>query len=177
MLLVTADACAGAGWPWDSIAEHFHMPDLSRQPDITHAVSYLMRSRPIDRIVALDDYDVGTAAALRENLRLPGMGQTTVRHFRDKLAMRMQAADAGLRSLFKAMPTAVSTSWRRRRGSAGLTLTGWCRRPAASNCGRKRRGWSWPICAARSTNHPPPPGRRRADHLPGAAAAARLIRL
>ena len=35
-------------------------------------------------------------AALREHLRLPGMGLTTVRYFRDKLAMRMQARETGI---------------------------------------------------------------------------------
>ena len=37
-----------------------------------------------------------TAAALREHLRIPGMGDTTARYFRDKLAMRVQALDKGL---------------------------------------------------------------------------------
>ena len=32
-----------------------------------------------------------TAAALREHLRVPGMGETTARYFRDKLAMRVKA--------------------------------------------------------------------------------------
>jgi len=83
-------------WPWESIDDHFVMPDLSKQPDITYAVSYLMRSQKIDCIAALDDYDVATAAALREHLRIPGMGETTARHFRDKLAMRVQAQDEGI---------------------------------------------------------------------------------
>jgi biotin carboxylase len=34
---------------------------------------------------------------LREHLRVPGMGETTARYFRDKLAMRMKAAEAGIR--------------------------------------------------------------------------------
>ncbi|MGD2078005.1 MAG: ATP-grasp domain-containing protein, partial [Chloroflexota bacterium] len=46
--------------------------------------------------VALDDFDVETAAALREHLRIPGMGDTTARYFRDKLAMRMQAQEMGI---------------------------------------------------------------------------------
>lgn len=83
-------------WPWESIDEHFVMPNLSKQPDITHAVSYLMRGQKIDCIQALDDYDVATAASLREHLRIPGMGETTARHFRDKLAMRVQARDEGM---------------------------------------------------------------------------------
>jgi biotin carboxylase len=59
-------------------------------------VSYLARTRKIDRIVPLDDYDVEVAAMLREHMRIPGMGDTTVRYFRDKLAMREKAHDSGL---------------------------------------------------------------------------------
>jgi carbamoylphosphate synthase large subunit len=91
-----AEKAREENWPWESIDQHFYMPDLSKQPDITYAVSYLARSNHIDRIVALDDYDVATAASLREHLRLPGMGETTARHFRDKLAMRTQARDEGI---------------------------------------------------------------------------------
>jgi biotin carboxylase len=91
VILLTREKLAEKEWPWDSIDERFFMPDINKQPDVTHAVAYLMRSRHIDRIIPLDDYDVPTAAALREHLRLPGMGDTTTRHFRDKLAMRVQA--------------------------------------------------------------------------------------
>ena len=38
-----------------------------------------------------------TAATLREHLRIPGMGLTTMRYFRDKLAMRMRALDRNVR--------------------------------------------------------------------------------
>ena len=38
-----------------------------------------------------------TAATLREHLRISGMGLTTTRYFRDKLAMRMRALDRGVR--------------------------------------------------------------------------------
>ena len=72
-------------------------PNLARQPDITYAVSYLARDREIDRIVALDDYDVETAADLREHMRMPGVGASQARYFRDKLAMREQARRSGLR--------------------------------------------------------------------------------
>lgn len=85
-----------ADWPREAIDELFWMPDLSKRPDNFNAVSYLARTRRIDRIVPLDDYDVETAAALREHMRIPGMGETTVRHFRDKLAMRVQARDEGI---------------------------------------------------------------------------------
>src|ERR1019366_2632179 len=42
------------------------------------------------------DFDLEMAAGLREHLRIPGMGETTTRYFRDKLAMRMKAQEAGL---------------------------------------------------------------------------------
>src|SRR5258708_15316989 len=35
-------------------------------------------------------------SAIREHLRIPGMGLTTVRYFRDKLAMRARAREAGI---------------------------------------------------------------------------------
>jgi biotin carboxylase len=47
-------------------------------------------------IVALDDFDVETAAHLREHFRLPGIGDSLARNFRDKLAMRTTARNAGL---------------------------------------------------------------------------------
>lgn len=96
VILITREAIADKPWPMDAIDERFLMPELSRQPDIIHAVSYLARTRIIDTIIPLDDYDVLTAAALREHLRIPGMGDTTARRFRDKLAMRFQARDEGL---------------------------------------------------------------------------------
>ncbi|HSG15611.1 MAG TPA: ATPase, partial [Anaerolineae bacterium] len=96
VMLLTKERLADEDWPKDVIDERFLMPDISRQPDVTHAVSYLARERKIDRVVALDDFDVETAASLREHLRIPGMGDTTARYFRDKLAMRVQAKDKGI---------------------------------------------------------------------------------
>lgn len=65
--------------------------------EVILGLAYMMRSRKVDRIVALDDFDVEKAAHLREHFRIPGMGQTTSRHFRDKLAMRMKAKEAGIK--------------------------------------------------------------------------------
>ena len=46
--------------------------------------------------MALDEFDLEAAALLREHMRLPGLGQTVTRFFRDKLAMRTQARQAGI---------------------------------------------------------------------------------
>jgi carbamoylphosphate synthase large subunit len=96
VLLLTREKTAAEPWPWESIDAVHRMPDLRKRPDVLYAISYIMRGIHIDSIVPLDDYDVETAAALREHLRLPGLGETRARYFRDKLAMRTQAAVHGI---------------------------------------------------------------------------------
>ena len=96
VLLLTVEKFRHANWPHEAVDEMFFMPPELPIRDMIHAVSYAARTRHIDRIVALDEFDMENVAALREHLRLPGMGLTTVRHFRDKLAMRMQAREAGI---------------------------------------------------------------------------------
>jgi biotin carboxylase len=96
VLLLTVEKLGKADWPRDIIDEVFLMPDLTDRTQVIHAVSYLARSQSIDRIVALDEFDIEVAASLREHLRIPGMGETTSRYFRDKLAMRIQAREHGI---------------------------------------------------------------------------------
>ncbi len=96
VILITVSDLAEAEWPRESIDELRHMPDLSRLDDVIAGVSYLARSRAIDRLIALDDYDVETVAALREHLRVPGMGVSAARYLRDKLAMRLAAREGGV---------------------------------------------------------------------------------
>jgi biotin carboxylase len=97
VLLLTVEKLRQADWPRDSIDDVFYMPDLYRREDVIYGVSYLARSERIARIIPLDEFDLEMASTLREHLRVPGMGETTVRHFRDKLAMRMRAQEAGIR--------------------------------------------------------------------------------
>jgi hypothetical protein len=87
-------------WPREFLDDIFYLDDDSNTPEnfsnMAKGLAWLMRNKKIDRIVALDDFDVEKAAFLREEFRIPGMGQTTAKHFRDKLAMRMKAAEAGI---------------------------------------------------------------------------------
>lgn len=96
VLLITVENLRYANWPREAIDEVFYMPDNYSRDDIIKGVSYLARSQNFDRIVPLDEYDQETAALLREHLRNPGMGDTTARYFRDKLAMRVKASSAGI---------------------------------------------------------------------------------
>lgn len=94
--LITSEKLRDKPWAFDYIDEIFFMPgqDIDwNLEELLTGVAGIMRHKKIDAIVALDDFDVEKAAYLRENLRVPGMGQTTGRYFRDKLAMRMKAKE------------------------------------------------------------------------------------
>jgi biotin carboxylase len=94
--LLTVEKLRHADWPHEAIDEMFFMPDELPLPGLLNAVSYAARTRRIDRIVALDEFDMENVSAIREHLRIPGMGLTTVRYFRDKLAMRLRAKETGV---------------------------------------------------------------------------------
>jgi biotin carboxylase len=96
VLLLTAEKLRNAEWPFECIDDVFTMPAELPLEGLINAVSYAARSQPIDRIAALDEFDMENVSALREHLRIPGMGLTKVRYFRDKLAMRARAREAGI---------------------------------------------------------------------------------
>ena len=96
VLLLTVEKLRNADWPSEAIDEMFYMPEELPTADIIRAVSFMARTQPIDRIVALDEFDMENVAALREHLRIPCMGLTTMRYFRDKLAMRGRAQESGI---------------------------------------------------------------------------------
>ena len=96
VLLLTEEKLRDADWPRDSV-DGFHYIQRDMPPaDIRKGAAHLARTTRLDRIVALDDFDVELAAMLREHLFVPGMGETTSRAFRDKLAMRRRARSAGI---------------------------------------------------------------------------------
>ena len=95
VLLLTLEKHCQGDWPRDVLDEIVYMPGGLAQEQITNTVTYLARSRKFARLVSLDEFDMETAAHLREHMRIPGMGRTTTTHFRDKLAMRGEAQRAG----------------------------------------------------------------------------------
>ena len=100
VLFVTSKKLEEKPWPREHIDEMFFVEQGPENewhiPEVISGLAWVMRENKVDRIIALDDFDVEKAAELREHFRIPGMGQTTCRHFRDKLAMRMKAKDAGI---------------------------------------------------------------------------------
>ena len=95
VVLLTVDELRHADWPREILEELITMPSRLTPEQITYTVTYLARSRRFDLIVALDEFDMEHAAALREHMRVPGMGRTTTANYRDKLAMREVASAAG----------------------------------------------------------------------------------
>lgn len=83
-------------WPRDIITDVFGMADLFNETQVRNAVSYIARDIKFDRIVPMGDWEMEVASYLREHFRSPGMGETTMRYFRDKLAMRMKTQEDGV---------------------------------------------------------------------------------
>jgi hypothetical protein len=80
VILFTVEKLEHADWPRDSIAKLVTMPENLTPQQVRNTVSYLVRENRIDRIVALDEFDLEIAALLREHMRLPGMGKTLTHH-------------------------------------------------------------------------------------------------
>ncbi|MGL6076980.1 MAG: ATP-grasp domain-containing protein [Fimbriiglobus sp.] len=95
--LLTVEKLLKEAWPRQAIDEVYAVPDFADRKKLIHAVAYLMRTKRIDLIVALDDFDVEVAGCLRDHFRFPGHGDSTARFFRDKLAMRAKAKEIGVR--------------------------------------------------------------------------------
>jgi biotin carboxylase len=96
VILLTVDTLANAAWPRDAIDEIQTITRDAGDAGIKRVVDAVARRHRIDRITALDDFDVELAAMLREHLQIAGMGRTTASRFRDKLAMRMKARSSGI---------------------------------------------------------------------------------
>jgi biotin carboxylase len=96
VILVTRESLLGEPWARQYCDEVFGLPSLFERDMAIRAISYIARTREIDRIAPLDDYDVEMAATLREHMRIPGMGETTSHYFRDKLAMRERCHARGV---------------------------------------------------------------------------------
>lgn len=99
--LVTSKEHEHENWPHDAIDEIFYLDKQKNghwnTEHLMGGIAHLMKNVQVDRVVALDDFDVQKAAEIREIYRIPGMGLTTANIFRDKLAMRMKAKEAGIR--------------------------------------------------------------------------------
>lgn len=96
VILVTKEKLLEEDWPRESLDDIISLPNDAGPDQFVHTVTELARRIKVDRLVALEEFDIQTAALIREHLQIPGMGTSAARRFRDKLAMRVNARDAGL---------------------------------------------------------------------------------
>jgi len=96
--LLTVEDKLKETWARHACDEVFAVQSFLDRKGLISAVAFLMRSRRIDRIVALDDFDVEVGGFLREHFRMTdtGHGDSAARLFRDKLAMREKAHELGI---------------------------------------------------------------------------------
>lgn len=100
VFLLTSKQLEHSDWPWESIDDTFYMVEdehgMWNHDHLIGGLAHKMRNTKFDVFAALDDFDVEHVAFLREYFRIPGMGETTARYFRDKLAMRIKAQSEGV---------------------------------------------------------------------------------
>lgn len=74
------------------------VPDTSLENVLPVAAELSARWGPFDGVVGLSEFDVLTAAKVRETLDVPGYRTSFVRRFRDKVLMKGLIRNAGLRA-------------------------------------------------------------------------------
>lgn len=94
--LLTVEKKLHDPWAREYLDDIWALPDFEDRDALARSVAWLFREHDFDRLAPLDDFDVERVAWLREYFRIPGMGETTARYFRDKLAMRSRARDRGI---------------------------------------------------------------------------------
>lgn len=97
VILVTKEKTLHEDWPRESLADIIALPNDAGPELFIYLVSQLGRPQKIDRIIALEEFDVITAGLIREHLCIDGMTSAEARIFRDKLLMRVRASDAGIK--------------------------------------------------------------------------------
>jgi biotin carboxylase len=97
VVLITKEKMLGEDWPRESLDDLIALPNDAGPDLFIHLVSLLARQTKIDRIVALEEFDVITAAQIRDHFCISGMSSATARLFRDKLAMSVKVKEAGIK--------------------------------------------------------------------------------
>lgn len=96
VILVTKEKMLREDWPRESLDDLIAVPNDAGPPLFIDLLAFLARKRKIDRVIALEEFDVVTAALMREHLCLPGLSSSGAKVFRDKLSMAVHSQRAGI---------------------------------------------------------------------------------
>ena len=96
VVLLTREKLLAAEWARESLDEVIAISGKTSVRSYIAAAREVARHRRISRVVALEEFDIVTAARIREHLCVSGMDTTTASCFQDKLTMRAKARDVGI---------------------------------------------------------------------------------
>jgi ATP-grasp domain len=96
VILITKEKMLREDWPRESLDDLIAVPNDAGPALFIDLLAFLGRKIRIDRIVALEEFDVVTAALMREHLCLPGLSSSGAKVFRDKLSMAVHSQRAGI---------------------------------------------------------------------------------
>ena len=96
VVLITKEKMLEEDWPRDSLDDLIAVPNDAGPALMIDLASFIARKLKPDRVVALEEFDVMTAALIREHLCLPGMSSSSAKTFRDKYRMAEAAKAAGI---------------------------------------------------------------------------------
>ena len=96
VILITKEKMLLEDWPRESLDDLIAVPNDAGPPLMIDLTAFISRKLKVDRVVALEEFDVMTAALVREHFCLPGMSSSTAKTFRDKFRMAEAAKAAGI---------------------------------------------------------------------------------
>jgi len=96
VVVVTKEKFLEEAWPRESIDELFALPNDAAQEIFFDLMRHISQTHRIDRVVAVEEFDVVLAGLIREHLGVPGMSSSNANAFRDKFQMGAKAKAAGI---------------------------------------------------------------------------------
>ena len=96
VILITKEKMLQEDWPRDCLTDLIAVPNDAGPALMIDLTAFIGRKLKVDRVVALEEFDVMTAALIREHFCLPGMSSSTAKTFRDKFRMAEAARAAGI---------------------------------------------------------------------------------
>jgi hypothetical protein len=96
VVLITKEKMLNEDWPRESLDELIAVPNDAGPALFIDLMAFLSRKSKPDRIIALEEFDVVTAALMREHLCLAGLSSSKAKVFRDKLSMAVYSQRGGI---------------------------------------------------------------------------------
>src|SRR4026208_1578888 len=96
VILITKEKVLNEDWPRESLDDLIAVSNDAGPALFIDLLAFLGRKMKVDRVVALEEFDVVTAALMREHLCMPGLSSSEAKVFRDKLSMAVRSQKGGI---------------------------------------------------------------------------------